>query len=226
MWLETVSGSEDHAEKCPTCGGCVQRRPYGEMHAGSYLRDGERVDIRAVPDAGFADPIVLDPLCQYFDGTLYRLWPKERYFSRGGSRLHRDVWRAAFGAIPDGCHIHHRDGNTANNALANLESIPASAHLSDSWKQHGAKRGVHFTSAARKAAAEWHRSEAGRAWHRRHAQRSANWTKWKREDRPCEHCGQIIHGAIVRKNGNAQKYCTDTCKALAYRKREATKRAG
>lgn len=223
MWMEAIRGAEDHETECQSCGGGVRRRPHGEMHAGSFVRDGARVEIRREPDAGFADPVVLDPLCQYFDGRLYRLWPQERYFARGGQRLHRDVWRAAFGPIPGGCHIHHRDGNTGNNRLANLECVPAAEHL----RASAAKRTpVPFSAAARSAAAEWHRSDAGRAWHRRHAERAQGWTKWKREDRPCQHCGEIIRNALVRRGGNAQKYCTDTCKALAYRARNAAKRAG
>ena len=216
MWLESLSESSDHSEKCPTCGGHVQRRPYGEMHAGTQILDGHRVDIRKRPADGFADPVVLDPLVQYFDGGLYRIWPGERYFSRGGKRLHRDVWCAAFGPVPDGCHVHHRDGNTLQNALANLECVPKSEHLSGEWYKRG---GTKFNAAARKNAAAWHRSDAGRLWHSRHAKRSQSWTKWRREPKPCEHCGAIMD-ALVRKSGNAQKYCNETCKALAYRARE------
>jgi endogenous inhibitor of DNA gyrase (YacG/DUF329 family) len=222
MWLEAIREPEDHASKCPTCGGHVRRRPYGALHAGTQVLDGQRVEIRKRPSAGFADPIVLDPLVQYFDGGLYRLWPKERYYARGGKRLHRDVWEAAFGPIPAGHHIHHRDGNPSHNAVANLELLPASQHLADSWKKRADKHSEHFSAAARARAAEWHASEVGRAWHRRHAKRSKGWTKWKRVAKPCEHCGTVIQ-ALVRA-GNSQKFCTDTCKALAYRLRRAASR--
>lgn len=223
MWLESLREPEDHQTRCPTCGGHVRRRAYGEMHAGAQILDGQRVAIRRCPSAGYADPIVLDPLVQYFDGGLYRLWPQERYFSRGGKRLHRDVWEAAFGPVPACCHIHHRDGDPSHNALSNLECLPAVEHLSDTWREHRSGRSQHFTAAARSKAAEWHASEAGRAWHRRQAKRSQSWTKWKREPKPCQHCGTIIQ-ALVRKSGNAQKYCSDTCKALAYRVRDAARR--
>ena len=73
MWLESVSQSENHAEKCPTCGSGVQRRVYGEMYGGAFIQDGERVDIRATPPEWFRDPVLLDPLIQYYDGVLYRL---------------------------------------------------------------------------------------------------------------------------------------------------------
>lgn len=223
MWLEAIPRSKDHSEKCPTCGGAAQRRQYGEMYAGSSMVDGNRVEICRVPDAGYADPIVLDPLCQYFDGGLYRRWPKERYFARGGKYLHRDVWAAAFGPIPDGCHIHHRDGNSVNNCLSNLECLPAADHLSAEWKLHAGQRKHHFTAAARGKASEWHRSEVGRAWHRRHARRTKSWTKWKRVEKPCHNCGELVE--MLERAGNAQKYCSETCKALAYRKRDAAKRA-
>ncbi len=133
MWLEGLSMSQDYAKKCPTCGGGVRRRNLREMHAGSSIFDGKRVDIRKRPAEGFADPVYLDPITQYFDGRLYRMWPSERYLSRGG-RLHRYAWVAAFGPVPDGCHIHHRDDDVLNNSLRNLECVPASLHLSHTWR--------------------------------------------------------------------------------------------
>lgn len=217
MWLETLSRPEDHSEKCPTCGGGVHRRVFGEMHAGSFVLNGERVEIRRVPNAGYSDPIVLDPITQYFDGGLYRLWPSDKYLSRGGKKLHRDAWALAFGPIPDGCHIHHRDGNPRNNQLSNLECLPAREHLSKTWAD--TKRGSGFSDKARVRAAEWHKSEEGRLWHSRHAVRSKGWTKWKREQKACPHCGDKFM-ALVRK-GNSQKYCSESCKVAAYRARGA-----
>lgn len=219
MRFQAVQEVGDHGEKCPTCGGAVHRRPYGEVYAGAFVLDGERVEIRRVPHEQYADPIVLDALTQYFDGGLYRLWPSDRYFSRGGKKLHRDVWTMAFGPIPPGCHIHHKDGVHAHHALDNLECLPAGEHLSLSWREHGAHRSVHFTAHARDRAAEWHRSDEGRLWHRRNAERSKGWTKWKREDRACEQCG-ITFNALVRKSGNTQRFCTTVCKVNSYRARK------
>lgn len=218
MWMESLSTAENHAQKCPTCGGGVQRRPYGEMHAGSFVSDGQRVELRLRPADGFADPIVLDPITVYFDGGLYRLWPQERYWSRSGQRLHRAVWSVAFGPIPKGCHIHHRDNDTSNNHLSNLECVDGSEHLSKEWHRTKADQPEHFTIAARSAAAKWHQSDAGRLWHSRTAKRTKSWTKWTRAERPCQHCGTMVD-MVIRKSGNQQKYCSETCKALAYRKR-------
>ena len=211
MWLEAIHKPACDEAKCPTCGGSVQDRVFGEMHAGSFVLNGERVEIRKRPDAQYRDPVVLDPLTQYFDGGLYRLWPKERYFSRGGKTLHRDAWVSAFGPIPRGCHIHHKDGNGANNALANLECWDSGEHLALTWRESSSRRVVHFTERARTEAAKWHASEAGRLWHKRHAE-------WTREKRPCARCG-IIFDCLVRKSGRTQKFCSNNCKASVYRKR-------
>lgn len=192
--------------------------------------DGKRLEIRRVPDAGYADPIVLDPLTQYFDGGLYRLWPSETYYARGGKKLHRDVWTSAFGEIPPKHHIHHKDGNAANNRIDNLECLPASEHLAHETRRRNkielrnpdgtiAPR-VHFSEEARKKAADWHKSEEGRLWHKRNAERTKNWQKWTRVAKPCGNCG-LEFMALERKSGHTQKYCTPNCKAAAYRKRNA-----
>ena len=221
MWLEAIHQSSCDEEKCLTCGGAVRKRVFGEMHAGSFLQDGIRVDMRRVPFDGYADPISLDPITQYFDGGLYRLWPSDKYLSRGGKKLHRDVWRIAFGAIPDGCHIHHRDGNPKNNCIANLECIPAKIHLSETWHKQPKRA---FPQSARDAATAWHQSAEGRLWHKRHAERQQLWTKTTRTEQPCLHCG-ILFMALVRKQATSQKYCTTNCKVAAYRARGADKAA-
>lgn len=221
MRLEAIHSPEDHEAQCPTCGGPVHRRIFGEMHAGSFVLDGERVEIRRIPDPEYRDPIYLDEITQYFDGGLYRLWASENYLSRGGRRLHRDAWVAAFGPIPGGCHIHHKDGNVLNNRLENLECMPAGEHLSISRSQREKPEGGWFSDDARQKAADWHASPEGRLWHKRQAQRSKSWTKWKREEKPCEHCGKL-HMALVRKGGNSGKYCSQSCKVAAYRERGKT----
>ena len=227
MWLEALPKSSDCTEECPTCGGAVRRRAYGEMYAGSFVSHGRRVEIRKQPHESFADPVSLDPITQYFDGGLYRLWPSEKYFSRGGKKLHRDVWAAAFGHIPKGCHIHHRDADPANNRLSNLECMDATEHFQITWENNRGSRkpSEHFSDAARAASAAWHASEEGRLWHRRHAERSQSWTKWRREPRPCASCGTEIN-AIVRNSGHSQLYCGPNCRAAALRKRRAAERNG
>lgn len=221
MRMEAIHRAEDHDQKCPSCRGAIHRRPFGEMYAGSFVLDGERVEIRREPDAEYRDPVYLDEITQYFDGGLYRMWPSETYLSRGGRRIHRDAWRLAFGPIPDGCHIHHRDGNVLNNSIENLECVPASIHLAESNAKRAKPEEGWFSQTARDKAADWHKSPEGRLWHKRHAERSKSWTKWTREEKPCEHCSKPFL-ALVRKSGNAGKYCSSICKSANYRERGIT----
>src|SRR5215469_17385379 len=39
--------------------------------------------------------------------------------------LHRKIWETHRGPLPKGVHIHHRDGNKANNQIDNLEPMLA-----------------------------------------------------------------------------------------------------
>ena len=117
-----------------------------------------------------------------FNGKTYNRYPESpnpahrRYFARAGARLHRDVWIFHNGPIPDGMHIHHIDGNTANNDISNLACVTRKEH----WKEHAAEYSARNKSpeqlahleSVRSKAAEWHRSEEGRAWHQEHAKRS------------------------------------------------------
>jgi hypothetical protein len=189
------------------------------MYGGSFVLDGQRVEIRATPDESFSDPIYLDPLTQYFAGGLYRMWPSERYLSRGGKKLHRDVWIAAFGPVPNGCHIHHKDSNVTNNKLDNLECLPADEHLA---KPVPHRRST-ISPQMRLKAAEWHRSEEGRLWHSRNAIRSQSWTKWKRIEKTCLHCGKLYIG-LDRKSGNTQLYCGSSCRVAFSRERLKSER--
>jgi hypothetical protein len=218
MQIRAIYAAGKGHEGCPTCQAKIERRPFEEMYGGWHYLDGERVEIRQTPEPDFANPIVLDALTQYFGGKLYRIWPSERYYSCGGARLHRHVWQAAFGPIPKGCHIHHRDADRTNNQIENLECIPSREHNSISSQSLNDSRAEHFSEYARGRAAEWHRSPEGRLWHKRHAQRAQSWTKWHREKRNCIECGVEFEG-LVRKSGNSQVYCTTACKAAAYRAR-------
>ena len=44
------------------------------------------------------------------------------------SYVHRLVWALTYGPIPDGYDVHHKDENRLNNAIENLEAMPAPEH--------------------------------------------------------------------------------------------------
>ena len=140
-----------------------------------------------------------------FNGYQYRRYPNaknpahRRYFGRAGHRLHRDVWEFHNGPIPDGNQIHHIDGDTSNNDIANLECLSFKAHRAEHHGDYVArgrseKQLVHLAN-IRDFSKDWHKSEAGREWHRKNA-----YTSFRAPDAPkpyskshytgvCEWCG-------------------------------------
>jgi hypothetical protein len=105
--------------------------------------------------------------------------------------LHRDVWEFHHGPIPDGCHIHHKDGNHLNNDIQNLECITRERHE----ELHSAGRSkfgrseaqIQHLAAIRQKASDWHRSEEGRRWHVEHGKSA--WAARTTVALICQECG-------------------------------------
>lgn len=53
----------------------------------------------------------------------------KRYKGMDERSLHRKIYRDHHGSIPKGYHVHHVDGDRANNDIANLEALPAGQHI-------------------------------------------------------------------------------------------------
>lgn len=123
-----------------------------------------------------------------FNGITFRRYPDakqpshRRYYAPGGQwikkgvqSLHQEVWKAAHGPIPAGWEVHHING-VDDNSLENLECMPRKDHE----REHSAERSAYGTSEKQLAhlarirhlTVAWHRSPAGREWHREHARKS------------------------------------------------------
>ena len=50
------------------------------------------------------------------------------YLRKGKSLVHRMVWEQHFGPIPEGHIIHHRNGDTWDNRIENLECLTRHEH--------------------------------------------------------------------------------------------------
>lgn len=113
-------------------------------------------------------------------------YPDKKYRIEGIQGLHQEIWKAANGPIPDGCHIHHKDTNPLNNDLRNLELVTP--------KQHGERHAEEFRSVRQQHADQirpftkaWHASDEGRAVHSRIGKES--WDNREPNTYACQECG-------------------------------------
>lgn len=164
------------------------------------------------------------PTVVEFNGSTYRRDPAATarqhrvYYHRDApsyarsSLLHRDVWEHVNGRqVPVGHHVHHLDLNPLNNDPDNLVAVTP--------REHGRLHAVgyrleelrrNFRERAQPAAAEWHRSDDGRAWHREHAQRV-----WGRDNRKsvsftCSECA--VEFTSTAYQSNVERFCSSRCR--------------
>lgn len=155
---------------------------------------------------------VLSTTVQEFNGERFYLCG--RYFQHNGKRLHKTVWEYHHGVAPAGSHVHHKDGNRANNSIENLELLTASEHLSIHAKSHTEHNQQHIKD-MQELAKEWHGSSAGYKWHSQHAKSA--WTKAVKRQYTCTECGctfetRHAYGAFQH------TFCSGRCKARYYKK--------
>lgn len=150
------------------------------------------------------------PSAVVFDGILYRLLSRGRYYlsqsttnegRKGAKGLHVAIWEYFSGQkVPKGYEIHHKDGNPLNNDFDNLECLSRSEHRKTfNGKTERVRKHL---DEVRHLASEWHRSEAGRAWHREHSRQPKSRTK----ECVCLCCGQ--HFLSKRRDS---KFCSRKC---------------
>lgn len=165
-----------------------------------------------------------------FNGIIYRRYPEAKnhteraYFipgiadkRRGFGRLHEEIWKAAYGPVPDGHDIHHRDGDSLNNDLSNLQVLTKSEHQ----KIHTEQRRVSgsYSTPEKLAHLErirpltklWHASEEGRAWHA--AGGRASWEGREHRLIKCQRCGADYLSRTV----GMTLYCSGNCRSAARR---------
>lgn len=151
------------------------------------------------------------------NGYWYRTLSKNEADERGQKRvsLHREVWRFYNGEIPEGFHIHHKDGDKDNNEIDNLEMLSSFKHLSGHTRENfenNKEKVLEHLGNVRHLTKEWHKSEEGLKWHREHHKKNCR-KMYERVPRVCIVCGKDFIGKIDNKN----VYCSNYCKSKARR---------
>jgi hypothetical protein len=104
--------------------------------------------------------------------------------------LHRLVWEDAHGPIPDGYVVHHRDGDSLNNAVDNLELLPRGEHIGHHKKGRPAAYADPDVPSKRS---------------------KAMWAKRQPRDVECVACGTIFQSTGMR-----AMFCTRPCRRRYY----------
>ncbi len=144
---------------------------------------------------------------RWSDRNYFR--PGGQHIQRGVESLHREIWKAHHGAIPDGYDVHHRDCDTGNNDVSNYELVSRSAHrptfhpIPDAVRL-GLRRQL---DRVRPLAAAWHRSDEGLAWHREHAQHSI--VGRAPVEYTCTQCGATFQAP----KSSGTRFCSNKCKS-------------
>ena len=164
------------------------------------------------------DPVRTGARSWTFGGRTFRLHKGERYPSRSSTRLHRAVWESANGKVPPGrWHVHHVNGDPLDNRIENLRILSEADHMAHHSRsvtpERAEARAAHMEK-IRPLAAAWHRSEAGKAWHSKHASEMVR----RVLSLTCVQCGEGFESVK-----STAKYCHPNCKAAANR---ARRRAG
>ena len=149
------------------------------------------------------------------NGIKYYRYPESRnagarnYFTAAPMRLHRVVWEQHNGPVPPGHHIHHIDGDTLNNDIANLTLVEGGAHLAGHWNDERRDRQrEHMRAVVQPASRAWHSSPEGRAWHAEHARVVFQGRQPQR--RVCEQCGNE-HDNLGHRT--TDRFCSNACRA-------------
>jgi|DEB0MinimDraft_12_1074336.scaffolds.fasta_scaffold78270_1 hypothetical protein len=158
-----------------------------------------------------------------WNSLVYRRYPESnrlsdrQYFQRAGvvgtARLHRDVWSAANGPIPEGNHVHHIDGDTLNNDISNLECVTPEQHRAEHpWSDERKRKQREFLDSIRHMTKAWHASPEGREQHKNAG--AMAYDNFVPAEKLCAHCDTAFMPKAI---GNRDLFCSNKCKGASRR---------
>lgn len=170
-----------------------------------------------------------------FNGVVYRrMGGKRRYYlstsksnvgRKGAKGLHVAIWEYHKGPVPPDHEVHHKDANTFNFDIDNLDCLPTSVHRAMP-KINGRERQRENLDRIRPLASVWHRSPEGREWHQKHAVGSLR--KARINNHPVVGRGNcVICDEIYDIRNRRRVFCGPVCQSVdANDKRRARRQAG
>jgi hypothetical protein len=128
------------------------------------------------------------------------------YYNRSGTLLHRAIWAAVHGPIPDNHEVNHINAKRYDNRLVNLELLTIAEHRSLPWRPDDPRRldgpeGVEHRKRRGRITAEMWRSAVPRPV-------------------VCQICGTQFYSI-----GTRAKNCSKLCRDESVRRRNAEQRA-
>lgn len=129
-------------------------------------------------------------------------------------RLHRYVWMKLYGRIPEGYSIHHIDKDKENNDINNLKLITTSKHsklhADNNVNEHYERIIENLNTKARPKASEWHKSQAGKIWHKENYEKHKEKIHLKKQ--------YICKNCEVEFESIREGFCSNNCKSAWRRK--------
>lgn len=132
------------------------------------------------------------------------------YLQYKGKPCHRIIWEQDIGPIPPGHDIHHKDGNTFNNLLENLECLTKSDHIRLHANDNREKRSACMKSNSEKVHA-WLKTRKGKKFLSDKFKKQ--WEEMEFKTFTCEHCKKEFQ----TKHNRHVKFCGDNCVMAARR---------
>jgi len=153
-----------------------------------------------------------------FNGLKFRRDKKTGYYLNSSihKRLHVYVWEYFNGEVPNGYQVHHKKGKQ-NNDIEYLEPLTQKEHMKlhgetetderKEWKRNNLKENV------RPKASEWHKSEEGREWHKKHFEQFKD-KIFTKHIKVCDYCKKKYETTQ-----DSSRFCSNKCSS-AWRRKE------
>ena len=165
-------------------------------------------DLTAPPTAE-----IIDDEHQCFNGIVFNRVKSGHYHLT--TTIHRVIWAYFFGEIPEGCHIHHIDGNPANNCIDNLQLLTREKHM------HTHSFHEKTTTYVCEYCGKTYTSKvSGRHRFCSDKCQSAYYYRHYTEERVCPFCGKTF----VAHKWHKVKYCSSICAGKAHHQKCCNKK--